>query len=362
MILLDNKSPRRSRLFGHVGVKSPNEVADDLPQLGTIPSSCSICAKANIPRDSFPHQSNTRATRVLERVHMDICGKLSHGIGNAWYYLLIVDDFSRFSIAYTLNSRDEAVKYFKNFQKHAENIHNTKIRTIRCDNAPEFVKGAFRDYALEQGINFETTVPHTPQQNGVAERHNGTFGNMIRAMLLDADLSDWFWPLALHAAVYTRNRLPHKALPPHSSPYQAWFGTKPTLSHLRPFGAPCVAKVLPASSLSKFQPRGESGRFVGYSKTAKGYLFWDPKSKSVKTKRELDFRIPNPSIGSGGLAIYDKLKPIWGRDHILDNDPLNPYASAHKTPPLAKLTISEFTMKDLNMAGESISAHKQNAS
>lgn len=301
-------------------------MADDLPQLGNAPSSCTICSKANIPREPFPQTTNTRATGVLERIHMDICGKLSNGIGNSSYYLLLVDDFSRFSVTYTLHSRDEALKFFKIYQKHSENIHNTKIRTIRCDNAPEFVKGAFRDYAQEVGINFETTVPHTPQQNGVAERHNLTFGNMVRAMLLDADMAEWFWPLALHAAIYIKNRLPHSAIPRHTSPYQLWFGTKPSLHHLRPFGAHCIAKILPASALSKFQARGEAGRFVGYSKTAKGYLFWNPKSRSIQTRRELDFRADKPTIGSGGLAVYDKLKSLWSSESQSELELLNQYA------------------------------------
>lgn len=257
---------------------------------------------------------------------MDICGKLTNGIGNSFYYLLIVDDFSRFSVVYTLNSRDEALKFFKIFQKHSENIHNTKTVTIRCDNAPEFVKGAFRSYAEEMGIKFETTVPHTPQQNGVAERHNLTFGNMVRAMLLDADMAEWFWPLALHSAVYIKNRLPHRALPRHTSPYQLWFGTKPMLHHLRPFGSHCIAKILPASSLSKFQAKGESGRFVGYSKTAKGYLFWNPKQRVVQTRRELDFRAEKPTIGSGGLAIYDKLKSLWSAENQTELELPNTYA------------------------------------
>lgn len=198
---------------------------------------------------------------------MDLSGRLSTGIGNVEYYLLLVDDFSRLSAIYNLCSRNESLRYFKEFQLAAENFHNSKILFIRCDNTPEFVKGAFAEHAKSNGITFETTVPHTPQQNGVAERHNYTFGNMTRVMLLDADLSEWFWPLATHTASYLKNRLPHRALPPYTSPYQLWFGCKPSLDNIRPFGAHCVAKIPPDYLPSKFAPRGELGRFVGYSKS-----------------------------------------------------------------------------------------------
>lgn len=292
----------------------PNKVADGLPSLGEIPGTCSICSQANMPRNSFPSKSDTRATSLLERVHMDIAGQLNIGVGNFQYYFLIIDDYSRYSTIYPLKTRDEALKCFKEFQQTAENMHNTRIKRIRCDNAPEFVKGAFQDHAKACGIEYETTVPHTPEQNGVAERHNLTFGNMLRAMLLDADMSDWFWPLAIQMAVHIKNRVPHKALPPHTSPYERWYQTKPSFSRLRPFGAPCIAKILPASSLTKLEPRAEQGRFVGYSKTSKGFLFWHPQSRSIKVRRddEVDFRPSvGPKIGQGGITDYTPLQALW---------------------------------------------------
>lgn len=252
---------------------------------------------------------------------MDIAGQTNIGIGGVRYYLLLVDDFSRYSSLYPLKSRDEALRAFKEFQQLAENIHNTKIKNIRCDNAPEFVKGSFGEHAKACGITFETTVPHTPQQNGVAERHNLTFANMIRALLLDADMNDWFWPLAAQTSVYLKNRVPHKALPPNTSPYQLWYHTKPSLSRIRPFGARCVAKILPDTNRSKFQPKGEVGRFVGYAKSAKGYLFWHPSSRTIKIKRdeEVDFRpLAGPTIAQGGITDHAPLQALWQADQNAD--------------------------------------------
>jgi hypothetical protein len=191
--------------LGHVGVKEPNKVADGLPPLGNIPSSCAICLCANSIHLPFPFKSLSCASCVLECIHIDICGKVSLGIGNVEYFFLIVDDYSCFSTIYTLHSCDEAIKHFKEFQAVAENVHNCKVQTIRCDNAPEFVKGLFAEHAKQHGITFKSTVPDSPQQNGVTERHNYTFGNMTCAMLMDADLSEWFWPLALQAASYIKN-------------------------------------------------------------------------------------------------------------------------------------------------------------
>ncbi|TDL16327.1 hypothetical protein BD410DRAFT_707142, partial [Rickenella mellea] len=57
------------------------------------------------------------------------------------------------------------------------------------------------------------------------------------AMLVDADLKDWFWPFAIQASVHIKNHVPSTALPPNSTPFEMWFGYKPNLSHLQIFGS-----------------------------------------------------------------------------------------------------------------------------
>ena len=43
--------------------------------------------------------------------------------------------------------------------------------------------GDFKDYLTENGIITQLTAPGTPQQNGVAERRNGTLLEMVRSMM-----------------------------------------------------------------------------------------------------------------------------------------------------------------------------------
>jgi hypothetical protein len=245
---------------------------------------------------------------------MDICGPLSIGIGNVLYYLILIDDCSRYLTIYALKTRDETYSYFREYKEQAENLHNTKMKFLRCDNAPEFVAGKLGEFVRECGITFEKSVPDSPQQNGVAERHNYTFGNMMRSLLADADLSDWFWPLAIQLAVYIKNRVPHRALPSNTSPYELWTHSRPTLDRLRPFGAHCVARIV-GNERGKLAPRGEKGRFVGYARNSKGFLFWHPESRSVKVRRDLEFpSSAGPSIGQGGVVDSPLLRSIWDRE------------------------------------------------
>ncbi len=63
---------------------------------------------------------------------------------------------------------------FKEFEKTFSNECRQKVTRLRTDNGGEYTSKEFQEYLKAQGINHETTVPLTPQQNGVAERKNRT--------------------------------------------------------------------------------------------------------------------------------------------------------------------------------------------
>ncbi|KAK8926482.1 hypothetical protein KSP39_PZI018387 [Platanthera zijinensis] len=84
----------------------------------------------------------------------------------------------------------------------------------------------------EQGIKREFTVTGTPEHNGVAERRNRTIVEMARCMLSSANLPKQFWGEAVNTAVHILNRAPCRALV-NTTPYEAWTGSKPNVSHLK---------------------------------------------------------------------------------------------------------------------------------
>ena len=75
---------------------------------------------------------------------------------------------------YLLKTKGEAFDKFKNFQALVENQQNKKIKRIRSDNRGEFTSKKFKQHLQDCGIQHKTTVPYTPQQNGVSERSNRT--------------------------------------------------------------------------------------------------------------------------------------------------------------------------------------------
>jgi hypothetical protein len=301
--------------MGHIGVKGLKSAVDGITfddSRDHNHSSCPTCAKANIKRSPFPHVASHRATTLLERIHCDICGPLPPCYGSYQYFILFIDCYSRFIFVSFMKSRDDASRLFTEFRAIAQNFSDHTIKILRVDNAPELVRGNLESICKTDGITYEKTVPYSPNQNGVAERCNQTLASMARAMLLDADLTTWFWPFAIQTAVHIKNRVPHSNLPTNTTPFHLWYHRKPDLSHFRLFGSYCTSRIL-SPSTSKFDPRGESARFLGYARDAKGYTLWVPNPDghggSVKIRRDVLFHgFPQPSEQQGDFPLWDDLQ------------------------------------------------------
>ena len=297
--------------MGHIGVKGLHSAVDGVQFDDSSHAFCEVCARANIHRSPFPPQTLRRASRLLERIHCDICGPLPPSYGNFSYYILFIDCYSRFISLFLMKSRNEALSLFLQFKTTAEKFSDERIKILRVDNAPELVQGQFANYCKAQGITYEKTVPDSPPQNGVAERSNLTICSMARAMLIDANLRDFFWPFAVLTAAHIKQRVPHKSLPPGVTPFSLWFNRRPHLSYLRPFGSRCTTRII-ANHLSKFDARGETGRFLGYANDAKGYLIWVPNPHgtggTVKVRRDVIFHdFPKPPSSPDPPAEYLRL-------------------------------------------------------
>nr|GEW32407.1 retrovirus-related Pol polyprotein from transposon TNT 1-94 [Tanacetum cinerariifolium] len=115
-----------------------------------------------------------------------------------------------------------------------------KLKILRTDRGGEFLSKEFSRFCDEYGIKRELTVPYTPEQNGIAERKNRTIVEMARSMLKTKNLEDEFWAEAVATVIYLINISPTKVVW-NVTPYEAWYESKPSVSHLRIFGCTCYA-------------------------------------------------------------------------------------------------------------------------
>jgi hypothetical protein len=172
-----------------------------------------------------------------------------------------------------MKSQGEAPFLFTEFQMATTKFCGEKICFLHVNNALELIHGELNSRCKQQGILYKKTVPNFLLQNGVAKWTNLTIYSMAHAMLIDANLHNYFWPFAVLTATHIKQQLPHLSLPSNVTPFKLWFKRQADLSHLRPFSAKCTSHII-STHPSKFQPCGEPCHFLGYAKDAKGYLVW----------------------------------------------------------------------------------------
>jgi transposase InsO family protein len=61
------------------------------------------------------------------------------------------------------------------------------VRMVRTDNGIEFKNQTLRSYFEKVGIEHQTSIARTPEQNGVVERRNRTLVEAARTMLINAN-------------------------------------------------------------------------------------------------------------------------------------------------------------------------------
>lgn len=124
--------------FQALSFKSKNEMVEGMPVVTVPKENCTGCLMAKQARKSFPAQSLYRANKVLELVHGDLCGPLTPETpsGNR-YFLLLVDDFSRYMWVYMLREKGEAFDAFKRFKALVES-GSDKMKAFRTDRGGEF--------------------------------------------------------------------------------------------------------------------------------------------------------------------------------------------------------------------------------
>lgn len=246
---------------------------------------CVACFEGKQSRLPFPKQSYNRATEKLGLIHSDLCGPMSvSSFSGARYLLTFIDDFTRMTFGYFIKSKDEVLPVFKIFKKLVENQTNLKMKMLRTDNGREYVNKQFQKFLQEHGIEHQTTIPYSPQQNGVAERANRTIMEAGRCMLQDAGLDRRFWAEALNTAIFIKNKSPSKAVR-GTTPEEKWSGNKVNLSNLKLFG--CIAyAMIPNEKRKKLDAKSKQYVFVGYCSESKGYRLIDPEipSKCIKSR------------------------------------------------------------------------------
>ena len=279
--------------LGHVNETSLRSMANENLVLGMkLPKNqemgiCEICIKGKQAQTPFKN-SQRKSKELLEIVHTDICGPMrTKSIGGAQYFAVFIDDLSRWCEVHFLAKKSDVFGAFKKYASHAENITGKKIKFLQSDNGTEYLTNEFEEYLNLHGIQRRLTVPHTPEQNGVAERKNRSLVETTRCLLLQSKLQPRFWAEAINTANYIRNRCPSRTLD-GETPYKCWTGRRPSVSHCRPFGTMALA-LNKDPKKGKFQSRSKECYLLGYSVETKAYRLWSIDDQKTIRSRDVKF-------------------------------------------------------------------------
>jgi transposase InsO family protein len=162
----------------------------------------------------------------------------NESLNGSKYFLLFVDDYSRYCWVYFLKSKSDVFAKFVKFKAVVELETGNRLKILRSDNGGEYTSRQFEAYLAKEGIKHQLTVPYTTQQNGVSERRNRTLMEMARCLLYENKIPLKLWAEAVNTTSYLLNHMTTRVLG-DKTPYEIWYGFKPNVDHLKVFGSPC---------------------------------------------------------------------------------------------------------------------------
>ncbi|KNZ55081.1 hypothetical protein VP01_276g1 [Puccinia sorghi] len=153
------------------------------------------------------------------------------------------------------------------------------------------------EYCKEHLIKCQTSDTYTPQQNGLAERHNRTIIESLRTILTDSKINRQYWSNIVKFSMLTLNQIPsHRS---NKSLYELFKGKTLPLEFSHPISNPVSFLNEPKTHGWKLYPKGSKGRLIGYNEELQSYHILPENRRIIDTKsvQFLDFQpIKSPQI------------------------------------------------------------------
>ncbi|CAI7814835.1 unnamed protein product [Closterium sp. NIES-54] len=281
--------PRLRGMASHVLVSGLPWSLPPLPP-GPAPT-CVPCVEGR--QRAAPHSSEFPPTEApLQTLHMDVWGPARvRGQGHEHYFLLMVDDYSRYTTVFPLRSKGEVPEVLIDWICAArlrlrESFGSDfPVLRLHSDRGGEFSSARLGAFCRAQGIRLTFTLPASPQENGIAERRIGMVMDVARTSMIHAAAPHFLWPFAVQYAAHQLNLQPRVSLP-ETSPTLLWTGKVGDASAFWVWGSRAFVRDLSADKLS---PRATPCVFLGFPPDAPGWQFYHPTSRHVLSSQDVTF-------------------------------------------------------------------------
>ncbi|CAI7916243.1 unnamed protein product, partial [Closterium sp. NIES-53] len=255
-----------------------------LPPLPPGPApTCVPCVEGR--QRAAPHSSEFPPIEApLQTLHMDVWGPARvRGQGHERYFLLVVDDYSRYTTVFPLRSKGDVTEVLIDWIRAArlqlrESFGSDfPVLHLHSDRGGEFSSARLGAFCCAQGIRQTFTLPASPQKNGIAERRIGMVMDVARTSMIHAAAPHFLWPFAVQYAAHQLNLQPRVSLP-ETSPTLRWTGKVGDASAFRVWGSRAFVRDLSADKLS---PCAVPCVFLGFPPDAPGRCLTTVSSPSA---------------------------------------------------------------------------------
>ena len=282
--------------------KADNELAKYVRKYMPHCTHCMVGKQKKRPRNKEP-SSFSKATRYMQRLSVDYSGMMPvPSISGKRAFMLIVDEFTRYTWVYFIKSTSECPKILDEFLRKAKRLNGAAgvehIQFVRSDGGPDFASAATINVLDKFDITHEIVNAGASNQNGIVERRIGIVAARTRTVLAWSDLPASWWAEAVRYVVQTLNLTPAAVLPDGVSPYQLRNGHTHPVRLLQPFG--CLASVYrkPGDRESgKMGKAADVGIFLSYDERSdggvQGYRVYNWETNLTTNRFDVDF---NPDL------------------------------------------------------------------
>ena len=139
------------------------------------------------------NNSDSIAKAPFDLIHSDIWGPSPNPtMGGSRYFVIFVDDFSRYTWIYLMKNRSELPQIYYSIAAMVSTHFSKKIKIFCLDNAQEYRAKSFMKFLDENETILRHSCPGTSQQNGRAERKHRHILEVVRALLISAACPESF--------------------------------------------------------------------------------------------------------------------------------------------------------------------------
>lgn len=207
------------------------------------------------------------------------------------YASFVVDGYSHKIFAEVTPTKADTADHVIELHRRSVVTTGKKLKRLHSDGGGEYRSQKLIDYMRQQGVTVTSTVAHTPQHNGVAERAIRIIVEKARSMMEAADVPIYFWGEAILTAVYVTNRCTSNGSGNNNCTVEdLWSGNKPSVKHLRVFGCDVFIHIPEIERVgAKMEAKAKKGIFLGYEEKKMGYRCYVPAEKKIIISRDCIF-------------------------------------------------------------------------